>query len=92
MQLPAPSISVMRACQGQRPERKASNRPDPPCHPPSRTPRTKASSAAADARAMEADNAALHAELGESVKVAAQRQHQGHVRRELVQVQGAEGL
>jgi DNA polymerase III epsilon subunit-like protein len=39
--------------------------------------RALASSSAADARAAEADNAALHAELGESIKVAAQRKHEG---------------
>ena len=39
--------------------------------------RALASSSVADARAAEADNAALHAELGESIKVAAQRQHKG---------------
>ena len=39
--------------------------------------RTLASSSAADARAAEADNAALHAELGESIKVAAQRDYEG---------------
>ena len=36
-----------------------------------------ASSSAADARAAEADNAALHAELGESIKVAKQRDYEG---------------
>ena len=39
--------------------------------------RTLASSSVADARAAEADNAALHAELGESIKVAAQRDYEG---------------
>jgi DNA polymerase III epsilon subunit-like protein len=39
--------------------------------------RALASSNAADACAAEADNAALHAELGESIKVAAQRKHEG---------------